>query len=209
MLRMASAEIDSPTQGPAIAPEAGDTVVGAPGEDVSLEVANAIPIQPRGLDSLMIARASSAHVPYLRRLKESVMTDRYRPAPDEESFNTWREAFCTDEYFENLIQDEDALLLCIGTLRDPVGMVVLRRGAGQLEIDDLLVLQPRQGDGTRLLVAALRYAEAWRYRRVFIDVYPGHAGVEDFLRLHGFSFSGEAKSDLGRPMHRFERSISL
>lgn len=209
MQRMASAEIDSPTSMPSLQPEPGDTVVGAPGEDVSLAVAESIPVQPRGLDSLMIAKATSAHVPYLRRLKEAVMTDRYRPAPDEESFNRWRELFCTDEYFEDIINDEDALLLCIGTLRDPVGMVVLRRGAGQLEIDDLLVLQPRQGDGTRLLVAALRYAEAWRYRRVFIDVYPGHGGVEDFLRLHGFSFAGDSASDLGRTMHRFERSITL
>lgn len=206
---MAPADIETPEQAPALTPEPGDTVIGAPGEDVSLEEADSIPIQPRGLDSLMITRASSAHVPYLRRLKEAVMTDRYRPAPDEESFSTWRDAFCTDEYFEDIINDEDALLLSIGTLRDPVGMVVLRRGAGQLEIDDLLVLQPRQGDGTRLLIAALRYAEAWRYRRVFIDVYPGHSGVEDFLRLHGFSSAGDATSDLGRPMHRFERSIQL
>ena len=34
--------------------------------------------------------------------------------------------------------------------------------------DDLLVSLPRQGDGTRLLVACLRYAEAWRSKRVFM-----------------------------------------
>lgn len=200
------ASTDTP---PSIAPEPGDTVVGAPGEDVTHEVAKAIQIQPRSLDSLMIARATLKHVPYLRRLKEVVMTDRYRPAPDEESFKEWRELYCTEEYFEQIIHDDNALLLCIGTLREPVGMVVLRRDEGRLEIDDLLVLQPRQGDGRRLLVAALRYAEAWQYRHVFIDVYPGHTGVEDFLRMHEFVKAGEAKSELGRTMHRFERNIKF
>lgn len=166
-------------------------------------------VLPRGLDSLMIARATPAHVPYLRRLKEAVMRDRYRPAApaDEEGFERWREVYCTDEYFSDIIADPDAMLLCIGTHRDPVGMVVLRRGDDHLEIDDLLVLTPRQGDGTRLLVAALRYAEVWRSRDVHIDVYPGHDGVEKFLNEHGFRNAGEAANDLGRPMLRFERTI--
>ncbi|MCW2949967.1 MAG: hypothetical protein JWN41_980, partial [Thermoleophilia bacterium] len=132
----------------------------------------------RGLDSLMIVSATPAQVPYLRRLKESVMTDRYRPAADEAGFSQWRDLYCTDRYFEAVIADPDALLLAIGTLRDPVGMVVLRRGNDDLEIDDLLVLTPRQGDGTRLIVAALRYAEVWRSQRVFIDVYANHDSTE-------------------------------
>lgn len=162
---------------------------------------------PRGLDSLMIARATPAHVPYLRRLKEAVMADRYRPAPDEEGFARWREVYCTDEYFSQIIADPDSMLLCIGTPRDPVGMAVLRRHGAHLEIDDLLVLMPRQGDGSRLLVAALRYAEVWRSQDVHIDVYPGHAGVEAFLLEHGFHRAGDSANDLGRPMVRYERAI--
>lgn len=162
----------------------------------------------RGLDSLMIVRATPAHVPYLRRLKEAVMADRYRPAADEAGFAEWRDLYCTDDYFQSIIANPDALLLAIGTLRDPVGMVVLRRGADELEIDDLLVLKPRQGDGTRLLVAALRYAEVWRSQRVFIDVYPGHDKTETFIESHGFQDVGEVSNDLGRPMRRFARLVA-
>jgi GNAT superfamily N-acetyltransferase len=165
-------------------------------------------VPPRSLDSLMIARATPAHVPYLRRLKERVMRDRYRPAPDEDGFERWREVYCTDEYFADIIANPACMLLCIGTHRDPVGMVVLRRSDDHLEIDDLLVLMPRQGDGTRLLVAALRYAEVWRSADVHIDVYPGHDGVEAFLHEHGFHMARETENDLGRPMLRFERAIS-
>ena len=165
-------------------------------------------VLPRGLDSLMIARATPTHVPYLRRLKEQVMSERYRPAPDEEGFAKWREVYCTDAYFADIIANPNALLLCIGTNRDPVGMVVLRRSERHLEIDDLLVLTPRQGDGTRLLVAALRYAEAWRSADVHIDLYPGHTGVEEFLGEHGFHMERETENDLGRPMLRFERAIA-
>ncbi|MBC7462622.1 MAG: hypothetical protein H7287_14805 [Thermoleophilia bacterium] len=161
----------------------------------------------RGLDSLMIVGATSAHVPYLRRLKETVMHDRYRPAPDEAGFAAWRELYCTNEYFEAIIANPDVLMLAIGTLRDPVGMVVLRRGETGLEVDDLLVLTPRQGDGGRLLIAALRYAEVWRSERVFIDVYPNHDNTEAFLESHGFTDSGEVTNDLGRPMRRFARSV--
>lgn len=164
-------------------------------------------VLPRGLDSLMITRATQAQVPYLQRLKEVVMADRYRPAPDEEGFARWREVYCTEEYFTEIIADPSSMLLSIGTLRDPVGMVVLRRDGDHLEIDDLLVLLPRQGDGSRLLVAALRYADVWRIRDVHIDVYPGHAGVEAFLLEHGFHMAGETQNDLGRPMLRFERAI--
>lgn len=161
----------------------------------------------RGLDSLMIVSATSAHVPYLRRLKETVMHDRYRPAPDEAGFAAWRDLYCTDEYFEAIIANPDVLMLAIGTLRDPVGMVVLRRGDTGLEVDDLLVLTPRQGDGGRLLTAALRYAEVWRSERVFIDVYPNHDNTEAFLESHGFVDSGEVENDLGRPMRRFARTV--
>lgn len=164
-------------------------------------------VLPRGIDSLMIQRATAAYVPYLRRLKEAVMRDRYRPAPDEEGFERWREVYCTDQYFLDVLADPNALMLCIGTLRDPVGMVVLRRTDDHLEIDDLLVLTPRQGDGGRLLVAALRYAEVWRSRDVHIDVYASNTGVEAFLTEHGFRRAGDASNDLGRPMHRFERRI--
>ena len=165
------------------------------------------PVVPRGLDSLMIVRGTLAHVPYLRRLKEQVMRDRYRPAPDEAGFERWREVYCTEQYFTDIIADPGAMLLCIGTHRDPVGMVVLRQTADHLEIDDLLVLMPRQGDGTRLLVAALRYAEVWRSADVHIDVYPGHDGVEAFLQEHGFHMERETENDLGRPMLRFERAV--
>lgn len=161
----------------------------------------------RGLDSLMIVRATAEHVPYLRRLKEVVMSDRYQPATDEEEFERWRELYCTDSYFRGVIDDPNALMLCIGTLREPVGMVVLRRESDHLEIDDLLVLTPRQGDGTRLVLACLRYAEAWRLDRVVIDVYPGHAGVDAFLQAHGFARVGDSANELGRPMHRFERRL--
>lgn len=164
-------------------------------------------VLPRGLDSLMIAKATQAHVPYLRRLKENVMADRYRPAPDEEGFAKWREVYCTDAYFTDIITSSESMLLCIGTLRDPVGMVALRRDGDHLEIDDLLVTSPRQGDGSRLLVAALRYADVWRIKDVHIDVYPGHAGAEEFLRDHGFHLARETENDLGRPMLRYERAI--
>ncbi|MCW2956354.1 MAG: hypothetical protein JWO69_1223 [Thermoleophilia bacterium] len=166
------------------------------------------PQAPRGLDSLMIQRATPAHVPYLRRLKEAIMADRYRPAADEAGFQQWRDLYCTDEYFADVLADPDSLLLCIGSLREPVGMVVLRRTGTQLEVDDLLVSLPRQGDGTRLLVASLRYAEAWHSERVFIDVYPGNEGVEAFIQSHGFVRADDTTNDLGRPMHRFERSLT-
>ncbi|MCB0878156.1 MAG: GNAT family N-acetyltransferase [Thermoleophilia bacterium] len=161
----------------------------------------------RGIDSLLIARATPDHVPYLRRLKERVMQARYRPAPDEDGFERWREVYCTDEYFERIINDPSCMLLCIGSPRDPVGMVVLKRSDAHLEIDDLLVLEPRRGDGTRLLVAALRYAEVWRSADVHIDVYPGNEGATEFLRQHGFHEERETQNDLGRPMLRFERAI--
>lgn len=166
-------------------------------------------VLPRGLDSLMITKATQAQVPYLRRLKENVMADRYRPAPDEAGFASWREVYCTDEYFSKIITDPNSMLLSIGTLRDPVGMVVLRRDPDgeHLEIDDLLVTSPRQGDGSRLLVAALRYADVWRVKDVHIDVYPGHAGAEEFLIEHGFHMARETSNDLGRPMLRYERAI--
>ncbi len=163
---------------------------------------------PRGIDSLLISRATAAHVPYLRHLKERVMRDRYRPAADEAGFASWREVYCTDVYFQSIIDDRNCMLLCIGSLRDPVGMVVLRRTEQHLEIDDLLVLRPRQGDGKRLLVAALRYAEAWRIDDVHIDVYPGNEKAEAFLRSHGFHMQRETENDLGRPMLRFERDIA-
>jgi hypothetical protein len=159
-----------------------------------------------GLDSLMIERATPAHVPYLRRLKVAVMTDRYRPAADEAGFADWQQLYCTDEYFEQLMDEPGTMMLCIGSLREPVGMVVLRRLGTQLEIDDLLCLHPRQGDGTRLLLASLRYAEAWRMDEVMIDVYPGHA-QEAFLESHGFVFSCETSNDLGREMHRYVRAV--
>lgn len=164
-------------------------------------------VAPRSLDSLMIVRGTAAHVPYLRRLKENVMRDRYRPAADEDGFERWREVYCTDQYFTDIIEDADAMLLCIGTLRDPVGMVVLRRSGNHLEIDDLLVSAPRQGDGARLLIAALRYADVWRIKDVHIDVYPGHEGAEAFLMEHGFQMERETENDLGRPMKRFERAV--
>lgn len=135
------------------------------------------------------------------------MADRYRPAPDEDGFARWRDSYCTDAYFTAILDDDDSLLLSIGTLREPVGMVALRRSEDHLEIDDLLVLEPRRGDGTRLLVAALRYAEAWRSKDVHIDVYSGHEDVYTFLESHGFRDVGETFNDLGRPMRRFERAI--
>lgn len=160
-----------------------------------------------GIDSLMIERAIPAHIPYLRRLKLAVMTDRYRPAADEEGFERWKEVYCSQRYFEQLFDESDTMLLCIGSLREPVGMVVLRRVGTKLEVDDLLCLHNRHGDGTRLLVAALRYAEAWRMDEVYIDVYPDHAHVEPFLTSHGFEFAGDASNELGRTMHRYARHV--
>lgn len=162
------------------------------------------PVSPSAsLDSLLIERATVAHVPYLRRLKEQVMASRYRPAPDEEGFARWRQVYCTDAYFREVIADPDAMLLLIGSLREPAGMVVLRRLGTQLEIDDLLCLYPRKGDGSRLLLASLRYAEAWRMKEVVIDIYPGHARAERFLERHGFERAGESSNELGRSMRRF------
>ena len=159
------------------------------------------------LDSLMIQRATPAHVPYLQRLKEQVMQKRYRPAADEEGCDKWREVYCTESYFEDIIANPNEMLLCIGTLREPVGMVALRRDGNHLEIDDLLVLTPRRGDGTRMLLSALRYAEVWRIKDVHIDVYPNNDNVGPFLAEHGFTLAGESQNDLGRPMHRYERTI--
>jgi GNAT superfamily N-acetyltransferase len=161
-----------------------------------------------GLDALLIDTATPEHVPYLQRLKAQVMADRYRPAPDEAGFASWEDVYCTPDYFLAMMDDPNTLLLCIGSLREPVGMVVLRRSPEFVEIDDLLVLHPRQGDGTRLLTACLRYAEAWRSPKVVIDVYPGHEGVEAFLESHGFSYFEQNSNDLGRPMHRFHRTIA-
>src|SRR4051812_21641010 len=124
------------------------------------------------LDSLLIERATPAHVPYLRRLKQQVMASHYRPTQDEDGFARWEAMYCTDEYFHKLIDEPGSTLLCIGSMREPVGMVVLHRREGHLEIDDLLCLKPGRGDGTRLLAAALRYAEAWGIGEVAIDVYP-------------------------------------
>ena len=155
----------------------------------------------------MIVRGTPGHLPYLRRLKEQVMADRYRPAANEADFASWRDVYCTDDYFQGIIDDPDAMLLTIGTLREPVGMAVLRRTPDHLEIDDLLVLRPRQGDGTRLIVACLRYAEVWRMPRVVVDVYPGHAGVEAFLQGHDFARGEDIANDLGRPMHRYVRRV--
>lgn len=161
-----------------------------------------------GIDSLLIERATLAHVPYLRRLKESVMTSRYLPAATDEELAEWRDVYCTESYFRQLIESDDSMLLCIGSLRDPVGMVVMHRRATHLEIDDLLCLHPRRGDGTRLLVACLRYAEAWRAGDVVIDVYPGHGNAESFLTHHGFELAGDSSNDVGRPMHRYVRSVT-
>lgn len=160
-----------------------------------------------GIDSLLIERATVDHVPYLRRLKEAVMASRYRPSTDEDGFSNWRAMYCTDAYFHQILEDPNSLLLCLGNLRDPVGMVVLRRSERTLEVDDLLCLYPRQGDGTRLLTASLMYAEVWRTKKVFIDVYPGYLDTERFLEGHGFTHVGEASNDLGRLMNRFERSV--
>jgi GNAT superfamily N-acetyltransferase len=159
------------------------------------------------LDSLLIERATPAHVPYLRRLKRQVMASRYRPATDAEGFERWEAHYCTDEYFLNLLEKLDSSLLCIGSFREPVGMVVLHRRDDHLEIDDLLCLDPRRGDGTRLLAAALRYAEAWGIREVAIDVYPGHRNAEQFLEHHGFKKSGLSSNSLGDPMDRFIRTV--
>lgn len=135
------------------------------------------------------------------------MASRYRPAPDEEGFARWRDVYCNDEYFRSVLDEPGTLMLCIGSLREPIGMVVLRRHDEHLEIDDLLCLYPGSGDGHRLLTACLNYAEAWRVREVIIDVYPGHQTAESFLRKRGFELEGESSNDLGRPMHRFVRSV--
>jgi hypothetical protein len=169
---------------------------------------SAASMPPRsGLDSLMIERATHEHVPYLRRLKANVMEHRYRPTSDPEGFERWREVYCTEQYFHDLIDDPTAMLLCIGSLSDPVGMVVLRRMPDHLEVDDLLCLVPRQGDGTRLLISALRFAEAWRYDTVAIDVYPQQDN-EEFLVGHGFAHEDDVTNDLGQPMHRYVRRIA-
>lgn len=185
------------------APAAGDLA------SVVADVAGSAPAVSRtGLDSLMIEKATPAHVPYLRRLKEAVMASRYRPASDEVGFARWRDMYCTDEYFLGLLADPDAMLLCIGSLRDPVGMVVLHRREDHLEVDDLLCLHPGRGDGTRLLTACLQYAEAWRKREVLIDVYPDHEKAERFLERLGFVRTGETSNDLGRPMDRYVRHLT-
>lgn len=160
-----------------------------------------------GLDTLMIQRARAAHVPYLRRLKERVMRDRYQPADDAEEFARWRDTYCTDDHFRELLDMPESMLLFIGTLREPSGMVVLQRHHRRLEVDDLLVLHPRRGDGTRLLLSCLRYAEAWRMNDVFIDVYPGHEAVDEFLTGHGFVTAEETANELGRPMQRYVRHV--
>ena len=136
------------------------------------------------------------------------MRDRYKPAEDADEFDRWRDVHCTDDYFARLIESPDSMVLCIGSLREPVGMVILnRQPGGGLEIDDLLTLHARRGDGTRLLTAALRYAEAWHAHHVTIDVYPGFRGVEKFLAVHGFTQVGETSNDIGRPMHQWGREI--
>lgn len=161
-----------------------------------------------GIDALLIERATLAHVPYLLRLKEAVMSSGYLPADDPQEMQRWREVYCTETYFREIIESPDAMLLCIGSLRDPVGMVVLHRRADHLEVDDLLCLYPRRGDGSRLLTAALRYAEAWRIADVVIDVYPGHENAERFLERHGFEEAGPSSNDLGHPMDRYVRRIA-
>lgn len=161
-----------------------------------------------GIDSLLIERATPEHIPYLQRLKLSVMADRYRPAADEDGFQRWKQVYCSQEYFDQLFAEPGTMMLSIGSLREPVGMVVLRRFEQTLEIDDLLCRHSRHGDGTRLLVAAMRYAEAWRMSKVYIDVYPGHAHVEPFLSAHGFELTDEVTNELGHAMHRYGRRIS-
>jgi GNAT superfamily N-acetyltransferase len=181
---------------------------GAPADEVSAD-AEAEEVQRSiGIDSLLIERATLAHVPYLVRLKQAVMSGRYLPAADAAEIERWREMYCTEAYFRELIEQPDAMLLCIGSLRDPVGMVVLHRRSDHLEVDDLLCLYPRRGDGSRLLTACLRYAEAWRIQDVVIDVYPGHENAGRFLERHGFSRSGPSSNDLGHPMERYVRKVS-
>ncbi len=157
------------------------------------------------IDSLLIERATREHVPYLLRLKEVVMVSRYRPVADERGFEDWRKIYCTEQYFTSIIDDRDAMMLSIGSLRDPVGMVVLRRMGEQLEIDDLICLYPGNGDGTRLLRACLRYAEAWGFKTVHIDIYPGHDRSEEFVSRHGFTFHGDVANEIGQPMRRWVR----
>lgn len=159
------------------------------------------------IDALMIELATAAHVPYLRRLKAQVMEGRYRPVSSEDELARWREVYCTNEYFHRLIEDPDAMLLSIGSLREPVGMVVLHRRDDHVEIDDLLCLNPRQGDGRRLIEACLGYAEVWGIRDVVCDIYPGHENAVRFLERHGFVLAGDSSNDLGHPMMRYTRSI--
>jgi GNAT superfamily N-acetyltransferase len=181
------------------------TVISAPPHDTE-----APPVPGRGrtsIESLLIELATVEHVPYLRHLKEQVMSSRYRPAQDEDGFAKWREVYCTDEYIRGLISADETMLLCIGSIREPVGMVVLHLTPSHVEIDDLLCLHPRRGDGRRLIKACLRYAEAWRVPDVAIDVYPGHDNVEGFLTAHGFSHTDDSANALGMPMHRWTRTI--
>lgn len=172
-------------------------------------MAETVVSQNIGLDSLLIERATPEHVPYLKQLKLAVMRDRYQPTEDADEFERWREVHCTNEYFAEVIGSPDSMVLCIGSLRDPVGMVILNHQGDVLEIDDLLTLHARRGDGTRLLTAALRYAEVWHVRQVTIDVYPGFTGVEKFLAVHGFTRVGDTSNDIGQPMHQWGRDISV
>lgn len=168
-----------------------------------------VPTKAVTLDSLMIERATEQSIPYLRRLKKSVMSSRYRPTDDEDDFRRWHDLYCTNEYFLELIHNSDSMLLSIGSLREPVGMVALRRHPRMLEVDDLLCLYERRGDGHRLLVAAMRYAQAWRLPEMMIDVYPGNPGTETFLKAHGFARAEDVTNDLGLPMIRWRRAQPL
>lgn len=161
------------------------------------------------LDALMIERATMEHVPYLRRLKETVMTSRYRPTTDEAGLAKWREIYCTEKYFTDLLNSPSNMLLSIGSLREPVGMVALRKHPRMLEVDDLLCLYERHGDGHRLLMAAMRYAQAWRLPEMMIDVYPGNKGTDRFLEAHGFVAAEDVTNDLGQAMIRWRRAQPL
>ena len=160
------------------------------------------------IDALLIQLATIEDVPYLRRLKEQVMSHRYRPAEGSEAFEDWRKKYCTDEYFEEQLADSNVKVLAIGSHREPAGMIVLRRLDDRLEIDDLLVIDPNHGFGTRLLWSAIAYAESWRCPLVSVDVYPGHEGADAFLRRNGFSRTGRSTNDLGQPMDRYEYSLA-
>lgn len=159
------------------------------------------------IESLMIELATAEHVGYLRRLKEQVMEGRYRPVSTEQELERWRNMYCTEEYFHEIIDDPDSMLLCLGSLREPIGMVVLHRRNDHVEIDDLLILNPLQGDGSRLIEACLGYAEAWGVNHVVFDVYPGHENAVRFLEHYGFQHSEDTANDLGHPMLRFTRSL--